>query len=59
MPKHFLNNFEKVHKTIFLIPNLFKMTAHNGQILTEDLEISIFEIIYQPLEMEIQPKIGL
>ena len=63
IPKHFLNNSKrsliKSRKRLFRPAKCSKMTPQNRQIELIWPKISILGVIYQPLELKINPKVEL
>ena len=60
LPKQVQNNFEKVQKSTFLTPKMVKNDPSNRPKWANFWpKISIFGVIYQPLELKIHPKVGL
>ena len=60
LPKQLWNNFEKVEQTTFLNPKMVKNEPSKPQKWANFWQkISIFGVIYWPLEMKIHTKVGL
>ena len=60
LPKQLQNNFEKVQKTTFSTPKIVKNDpSKRSKWAYFSSKIYIFGVLYRPLELKIQPKVGL